>query len=379
MVALRRDPIGEAIRALQGELDGGPRADLQPLVETLGSLFLERQARANLAEKERPERELLAALPDATALVGKDGRIRVANTPFEALTPGGRAIGLTPLEVTRQTSLEEATRRALEGTEQQLEVQLSRRQFSAHVKPLLRGEVLLSMRDITGTKRIEAVRRDFVANASHELRTPVTAIAASAETLLGGALSDPEQGRHFVSMIARQAERLARLTSDLLDLSRIESGERPLDLRQVLVDPLARRVLDLHAAAAKERSILLRNQVSADLGVRADIRALEQVLVNLVDNAVQYSSEGGTVTICGVRQGAHTVLSVEDTGPGIEHHHLTRLFERFYRIDPGRSRESGGTGLGLALVKHLIQAQYGEVGVESGSGGSRFWVRLLAE
>ncbi len=376
MALFRRDPVPEAIRALHAELDGGPRAELPPLVETLGSLLLEREARANAAERERPERELLAALPDAAALVAKDGRIRVANTAFEALSPSGRATGMTPLELTRQAALAEATRRALQGTEQQLEVQLARRHFLAQLRPLLRGEVLVSLREVTAARRAEAARRDFVAHASHELRTPVAAIAGAAETLLAGALEDQEQARSFVAMIARHADRLTRLTADLLDLSRIESGQWPIELEPLPIEPLARRVLEFYASQAEQRHIALRREVAPGLAIRGDAHALEQVLVNLVDNAVKYTPEGGTITISAEWRGAEAVLSVQDTGPGIDRHHLPRLFERFYRADPGRSRETGGTGLGLAIVKHLVQAQGGEVGVESGSGGSRFWVRL---
>ncbi len=378
MPLFRRDPVPDAIRALQAELDGGPRAELPPMVETLGALLLEREARAHAAERERPERELLAALPDAAALVAKDGRIRVANAAFESLSPSGRAAGMTPLELTRQAALAEAMRRALQGTEQQLEIQLSRSSFVAQLRPLLRGEVLMTLRDVTVAKRAELARRDFVANASHELRTPVAAIAGAAETLLGGALGDPEEARRFVIMIARHADRLTRLAADLLDLSRIETGQWTIELESLPLDPLARRVLELYAPQAAQKCITLRREVASDLSARADARALEQVLVNLVDNAVKYTPDGGTVTIGAERRGADAVLSVLDTGPGIERHHLPRLFERFYRADPGRSRETGGTGLGLAIVKHLVQAQKGEVGVESGAGGSRFWVRLPA-
>ena len=378
MALFPRDPVPAALRALQAELAGGPRAELPPVVETLGALFLEREARARAGEVERPERELLAALPDAAALIAKDGRIRLANTAFEALSPSGRAEGMTPLELTRAAALAEATRRALEGTAQRLELQLSRHHFVAQATPLLRGEVLLTLRDVTAARRAEAARRDFVANASHELRTPVAAIAGAAETLLRGALADPAQARTFVDIVARHAQRLRRLTTDLLDLSRIETGQWPIDLEPVVLEPLSHRVLDLFSAAAASRRTALRAEVPPGLAARADARALEQVLVNLVDNAVKYTPEGATVTVRAEGSGRDVVVSVADTGPGIERHHLPRLFERFYRADPGRSRDSGGTGVGLAIVKHLVQAQGGEVGVESGSGGSRFWVRLQA-
>jgi two-component system phosphate regulon sensor histidine kinase PhoR len=236
--------------------------------------------------------------------------------------------------------------------------------------------VLLTLRDVTEAKRAEAMRRDFVANASHELRTPVSAIRGAAETLLAGALQDPEAAARFVDMIARHAERLARLTEDLLDLSRIESGQWEMRLERVELAPLAQSVLDLHADRAAEKQLKLVRDVPAEAAAVADARALEQVLVNLVDNAVKYTPPGGAVTVRAHAEPGRALIEVVDTGPGIERHHLARLFERFYRADPGRSRDQGGTGLGLAIVKHLAQAQKGDVGVESGSGGTRFWVSL---
>ncbi len=372
----RRNPLAAAIRALQDELAGGPRAELPAELELLGGLVHTREERAKT--KEEPERELLSALPDAAALIGKDGRVRVANSAFDALAPRGRATGVSPVEITRSAELGEAVHRALEGTGRRLEfdVAATRRVWLAHLRPLLRGEVLLLMRDVTDAKRAEAMRRDFVANASHELRTPVTAIRGAADTLLGGALADPESARRFVDMIARHAERLARLTQDLLDLSRLESGLWTMQIVHVEIAPLAESVFDLHAERAADKGVRLVRDVPGGTAARADPRALEQVLVNLVDNAIKYTPAQGNVTVAAAREDGWTTLTVTDTGPGIARHHLPRLFERFYRADAGRSREEGGTGLGLAIVKHLVQAQGGTVGVESGAGGSRFWVKL---
>ncbi|HET9594710.1 MAG TPA: ATP-binding protein [Anaeromyxobacteraceae bacterium] len=372
----KRDDLARAIRALQDELAGGARAELPVELELLGGLVHTREMRART--KEEPERELLAALFDAAALVGRDGRVRVANRHFEALAPGGRAAGLSPLEITRSADLDEAVRRALEGHARRLEVESpqARRVWLVHVAPLLRGEALVVLRDVTVAKRAEAVRRDFVANASHELRTPVAAIRGAAETLLDGALQDPDAARRFVDMIARHAERLARLTDDLLDLSRIESGQWQMRLERVALAPLTQSVLDLHADRAAQRQLRLVREVPADAAAVADARALEQVLVNLVDNAVKYTPPGGAVTVRAHREPGRVLVEVVDTGPGIERHHLARLFERFYRADAGRSRDQGGTGLGLAIVKHLAQAQNGDVGVESGTDGTRFWVSL---
>ena len=378
MSLFRRDPLQAAIRALQAELDGGPRAELPALLEVVGGLLLEREARRRAGEREQPERELLAAVPDAAAVVGIDGRVRVSNTAFDGLVPGGRAAGMTVLEATRNAELSGAARRGLEGTARRLEATIGRQVFLGLLTPLLRGEVLLVLRDVTDARRLETTRKDFVANASHELRTPVSAIAGASETLLAGALSDPERAREFVEIIARQAERLRNLVRDLLDLSRIESGHWPIEVGKVELEPLCRRSVEPVAALAQRKRIALGCQVPPGLSARADARALEQVLVNLLDNAVKYTPEGGRAGVAAAADGDRVVISVSDTGPGIARHHLPRLFERFYRADAGRTRESGGTGLGLAIAKHLVQAQGGEIGVESGSGGSRFWVRLAA-
>ena len=376
-MAVFRDPIQAAIRALEAELAGGARADLPPGVDRLASLLLQREERLRAIEKAQPERELLAAMPDAAGLIATDGRVRASNAGLDGLSPGGRSIGLTILEITRQADLAEAARRALEGSPKRLEIQLGHRTFIANVVPMLRGEVLALLRDVTDARMAEATRRDFVANASHELRTPVSAIAGAAETLLSGAMDDPTQARNFVEMISRNAERLARLTNDLLDLSRIESRQWPVKLEPVSVEGTARRAVEVCSETARRKQIELRVEVPEGTAVVADARALEQVLVNLLDNAVKYTPDGGQATVTAAPvAGDRIEVVVADTGPGIERHHLPRLFERFYRVDPGRSRGSGGTGLGLAIVKHLVQMQAGEIGVDTGTAGTSFRVRL---
>jgi two-component system, OmpR family, phosphate regulon sensor histidine kinase PhoR len=378
LAPLLRDRVATAVRALRDELAGGGPAVLPDDLELLGGLVHAREERAR--SREEPERELLSALSDAAALVGRDGLVRVANSAFDGLAPSGRAAGLSLLEIMRSGELDEALRHALGGTARRVEFELAstRRNWLGNLSPLLRGDVLVLLRDVTETKRGEAMRRDFVANASHELRTPVTAIRGAADTLLAGALSDPQAARRFVDIIARHAERLVRLTQDLLDLSRLESGLWAMRFTAVELAPLVKSVLDLQADRAAEGRITLVREVPEGLSVRADARALEQVLVNLVDNAVKYTSAGGVVTVAARRQDAWIALRVQDTGPGIERHHLPRLFERFYRADAGRSRDQGGTGLGLAIVKHLTQAQGGTVAVESGSAGACFSVTLPA-
>ena len=376
-MALGRTPLSAAVKALRAELAGGPHADLGQEVSELGSLLLQRELRRFATVRDPAEQELLASLPDAAAVVAVDGRVRVCNAAFDALSAGGRAAGLTLLEVTRSGELAEAVRRALEGTARRLELALPHRALSVQLTPLLRGVVLCLARDVTEERRAAATRRDFVANASHELRTPVAAIRGAAETLLSGALDQPETARGFVEIVHRQAERLSRLTQDLLDLSRLESRQWRFEVAPVDLAALGRLVAELHGPSARKKGLELRVAIPPGLTVMADGRALEQVVVNLVDNAIKYTSTG-SVELAAEARGEDAVLTVTDTGPGIEPHHLARLFERFYRVDAGRAREAGGTGLGLAIAKHLVQGMRGEIDVASGADGTRFTVRLPA-
>ncbi len=343
----------------------------------LEELLARRESRHAALERDPVEHELLSALPDAAALVSKEGWVRVSNTAFDRLAATGRALGLTPLEITRSAELSEAVKRALEGTSRKLELTIDNVIYRAHLAPLLRGEVLVVLRDVTEARLADAARRDFVANASHELKTPIAAIRGAAETLLGGAITDAKAAGPFVEIVARNADRLSRLAEDLLDLSRIETRRWTLEMGAVDATALASQVVDLLSPVAQEKGLGLASEVPRGVTVRADARALEQVLVNLVDNAVKYTARG-SVALRAERDDSTWVLAVVDTGPGIERHHLPRIFERFYRVDAGRSREQGGTGLGLSIVKHLVQGMSGELGVESGPEGSRFWVRLAA-
>lgn len=376
--------IDDAIKALEAERDTGVRAELTPDLERLGALFARRSSAAPAASAAPPVaawRALLMALPDAAAVLDDQGTVTVSNAALDALAPGKRAAGLKLLEAVRAPELSEVVRAAREGTPRRVEFEAGvvPRVWQAWAARIDAAHTLLAVRDVTEARRAAASRRDFAANASHELRTPIAAIHGAAETLLEGAIESPDDARHFVSIIARHASRLARLTADLLDLSRIESGQWPIQLAATLVEPIAQSALELHRAAATARGVTLRCELPPRFWARADPRALEQALVNLVDNAVKYTRDGGTVTVRGERSDReHVTITVVDDGNGIERHHLPRLFERFYRVDPGRSREQGGTGLGLAIVKHLAQAQGGEVGVESGPGATRFWIRLGA-
>jgi two-component system phosphate regulon sensor histidine kinase PhoR len=255
------------------------------------------------------------------------------------------------------------------------------RSLQVRARPLGDGgsdQAVVLVIDTTEPRRLERLRRDFVANASHELRTPVAAIVGAAETLQAGAADDPEARRSFVAILQRHARRLSQLTADLLDIARLEAGYRPR-LERVSVREAVEGVLQPLQRRADDKRLRLGSAIDDSLMVSAERAALDQILSNLVDNAIKYTPEGGRVTVRVARATERIELCVEDTGPGIAAEHLPRLFERFYRVDDARSRELGGTGLGLAIVKHLALANAGEVRVESQLGrGSRFYVLLPA-
>jgi len=213
------------------------------------------------------------------------------------------------------------------------------------------------------------MRRDFVANVSHELRTPVTAIRTAAETLPIVIEHDPPAAANFVRVIDRNAVRLHALVEDLLDLSRIESREVQLVREDLPLGPLVTQIVELFRARAQEREMTLQLRLDPSLPLASvDRGAFERVLTNLVDNAIKYSGQGCTVTVSADVDGDWLRVTIADTGAGIPAEHLQRLFERFYRVDAGRSRELGGTGLGLSIVKHLVESMGGTVAVESKVG-----------
>ncbi len=240
-----------------------------------------------------------------------------------------------------------------------------------------RHGTLLVFHDLTRLKRLERTREEFVANVSHELRTPLSLIKGYVETLLDGAKDNPEVAGKFLQTIDRNAERLRLLIEDLLTISELESGRVKLNLQTVALQPLVAKVFsDLQSRAATKR-IEFKNQ-AADLAVLADADRLEQVLGNLIDNAIKYGRAQGTVTLgAHATEGGQIEVFVQDDGPGIPAESLERLFERFYRVDKARSREQGGTGLGLSIVKHIIQSHGGKVWAKSEPGkGATFFFNL---
>jgi two-component system, OmpR family, phosphate regulon sensor histidine kinase PhoR len=223
------------------------------------------------------------------------------------------------------------------------------------------------------------VRRDFVANVSHELRTPISVVAANAETLRAGALADPPAAARLVDAIDRNATRLSHLVDDLLDLSRLESGAYRLEAEPIDVTAAVRLAIEGLSPKASARRVAVETRLAPGLLASADGKGLAQILVNLIGNAIKYTQEGGHVAIEGRATPAGVRVEVIDDGPGIPPDQRDRIFERFYRIDPGRSRDMGGTGLGLAIVRHLVDAMHGAVGVTANHPrGAIFWIELPA-
>jgi two-component system, OmpR family, phosphate regulon sensor histidine kinase PhoR len=237
------------------------------------------------------------------------------------------------------------------------------------------GRIVVTMTDITQRRRLEVLRRDFVANASHELKTPVAAVRVLAETLLTALPDDPKAGRNFAVRIGREAERLDALVRDLLDLSRVERGT--LDVEPVDLVGLVKEVVGGYADRAEERRIKLRTELQPGVAMRGDRAQLGLLLSNLVDNAVRYTAARGTVRVRLDGSERRAVLQVSDSGEGIPVGELSRVFERFYRVDKARARRTGGTGLGLAIVRHVAESHGGTVTVDSELGrGTTFTVTL---
>lgn len=340
------------------------------------------------------EKSQLAAVLDqmAEGVVAVDamGRVLLVNPALSQLlgVDAVEARGRRYLESLRHVGITELLGSVLrEGRAAAREMRLfspDERIFEGHAAPLLQdgrpSGALLVLHDITRQRRLEQVRRDFVANVGHELRTPLASIKGFAETLREGAVDDMEHRLEFLRIIEEQADRLTKMVDDLLDLSAIESGHRPARLEPTDIETILAGSVRSFAPLAAERGLALEVVPVPDLPkVMADGDQLRQVLANLLDNAVKYTERGGRVDVRAEAWEGGVRVTVRDTGMGIPAADLPRVFERFYRVDKARSREIGGTGLGLAIVKHLVEAHGGEVCVESRQpGGSVFRFTLRA-
>ncbi len=343
------------------------RGSTEELQERVRSLVEDRTTMGNV----------LSSMEEGVVLLGPTGRVRLSNAAAEHLL-GTRPLTLSGL---LPTAFQEAAREAAAGGAAvgvEVETGSPSRWTRATAIPVGDdGSALLVLRDVTEAKRLEAVRRDFVANASHELKTPAASIQAAGETIRSAASDDPAVIPRFAEQLEREAFRLSRIVSDLLDLSRLETGDE-LD-EEVGLDQVVKEERDRFEDAAREGGLTLSIGLRPVSPVRGSARDLSLLVRNLVDNAIRYTRPGGRVDVTLSGQGEEVVLSVADTGVGIPTRELPRIFERFYRVDRARSRETGGTGLGLSIVKHVIENHGGTVNVTSELGrGTCFEVRLPA-
>jgi two-component system phosphate regulon sensor histidine kinase PhoR len=383
----------ERLREFSGRVAEGDFRPLAPdgtgdTLEALGYSLNQTASRLDrtirtLTEERNLSSAILGSMVEGVAVVNGAERLVFANPGFAAIL--GLDVppvsGSSLLEVVRQTELIEAVRRVLAG-EPRVEAEIAtgtlrQHYFAATVASVRAGETsgaVIVLHDITDLRKLERIRRDFVANVSHEFRTPLTAIQGFTETLLAGAMDDPQNRLRFLGIILEHSRRLARLTEDLLKLSQMDADRLELEVRRVSVSVLVESCFETarHRAAEKELNLSLDLPPGIP-DVSGDARRLQEVLQNLLDNANQYTLPGGKITLSVRRRAEEVIFTVTDTGIGIPQADQPRIFERFYRVDAARSREAGGTGLGLAIARHLIEVHGGRIWVESELGvGSKF-------
>jgi len=382
-------------RVAQGDFrpvtDDGPRDELAELSDSLNetAAWMDRTIRSLSGERNRSS-AILRSMVEGVAVIDSQEKIVFCNRAFsEIWNLDSTAIeGRPVIEAVRNSDLLSLIRGALRGEEGlRSEIAMGivqQRSFSVTATPVIALEGALAgdrpsgavivLHDVTELRRLERVRHDFVANVSHEFKTPLTAIQGFAETLLAGALEDPRNNRRFLEIIRDHATRLADLTDDLLKLARIEAGKMEVQFGPVQLAEVIDRCVEIAQLKATRKRISLEVDVPAHLpSVHGDASLLRDVVQNLLDNALQYTPEGGHVRISAHAEPREAIVSVDDTGIGIPLADQERIFERFYRVDAARSREAGGTGLGLSIAKHIVEVHGGRLWVESEVGrGSKF-------
>ncbi|WP_013629957.1 HAMP domain-containing sensor histidine kinase [Rubinisphaera brasiliensis] len=368
--------------------------ELGTLAKTFNTMSRELSTRINELQqqgqqlRENSERlaTVLGGMVEGVIAVDSKEQILFANDAafrmieFEAR----RVIGRPYWEVVRNTDVQRVVRDVLAGEYQlQREINLARSQSRiAFIASRLPGEpcpgVVLVLHDVTELRRLEKIRSEFVSNVGHELKTPVAAIQACTETLFAGAIDDPEDAGHFLQQITDHAERLHKLIIDLMELAKIESEEDAFRRESIDIGVPIQEAIDEHYSVAQSKHIeLTYKSTIEELPVLADLDGVRTIVNNLLDNALNYTPEGGQVRVEWSQQGDDVLILISDTGMGIERKHLERIFERFYRVDSARSRDAGGTGLGLAIVKHLCQLFSGSIDVTSEPNqGSTFSIRF---
>jgi two-component system, OmpR family, phosphate regulon sensor histidine kinase PhoR len=375
-----------ARRMATGDLDARSRMDSSDEIGQLGWTLDHLATNLSRSLRElRDDRDLLGrileSMREGVLVMDGEHRILLANPSLrEMLLLDSDVTGRSTIEVIRNAELQSIVEKAIGNAEPVMgEIELGGikpRRLLVHAARLS-GEpraLVLVLFDVTEMRRLETVRRDFVANVSHELRTPVASVRSAAETLRMALDNDPKAATQFLDIIERNGRRLGELINDLLDLSRIEAREFRLKAEPSHLQQLCEKAALTFAGRAATRSMQVSVDISQDFPLAlVDPIAFERILTNLIDNALKYCSEGARIRVTAAEAGNRLQVSVSDNGPGIESQHQPRLFERFYRVDTGRSRDMGGTGLGLSIVKHLVEAMAGEVRVESDFGkGSTF-------
>jgi len=383
-------------RTFDTEVQVNSKDELGSLSKAIGEMGNQLRDKIEEISKEKDYLQtILKGMMEGVLVVDGRGRILMVNDALRnLLSLSSDVADKMPLEVIRNAELEGAIRKALrDGESIALELNLDKsgvKIVEVNVVGIfpsskgmdkdgegIRGAIAV-FHDITRLKGLEKIRQDFVANVSHELRTPLTTIKGYVETLLEGALKE-EVASQFVQVIKRHTDRLTKIVEDLLMLSKIESKEFQLKMEVISLRDLIDDVIDFVKEPAEKKKISIsQSAIPHSLAVEADRNYLEQISINLLDNAIKYTPEGGMITISVIEKDQREVLvSVQDTGIGIPKEDLPRIFERFYRVDKGRSQELGGTGLGLSIVKHLVQAHGGKVWVDSQPGkGSTFYFTL---
>jgi len=378
------------------EVQINPKDELGSLSRTISEMRTQLRNKIEDISKEKDYLQtILKGMMEGVLVIDGRGRIVMVNDALRnLLSLSSDVVDKMPLEIIRNSELEAAIRKALQDGEnvalelniatsggKTLEVNVVGIPPSSEVveeEGERIGGAVAVFHDITRLKELEKIRQDFVANVSHELRTPLTTIKGYAETLLEGAIKE-DVAFQFVQVIKKHTDRLTKIVEDLLILSKIESKEFQLKMEVISIRDLIDDVIDfVKEPAEKKRISISRNEIPSSMSVEADRNYLEQVLINLLDNAIKYSPEGGMITISAIEKDPGEIqFSIKDNGIGIPKEDLPRIFERFYRVDKGRSQELGGTGLGLSIVKHLVQAHGGKVWVDSQLGkGSTFYFAL---
>lgn len=387
---LRQGAVRFAQGKLDERLDEPDTTELASLGKALNHMAAQLDDRIRTVERQREEQEaVLAAMLEGVLAVDRDGQIIMMNSAAARLfdVDEARAKGRTIEEAVRSTDIHSFvhfTLRAAQPVEREIiRYENQERILQLRGTPILEaGEVagvVVVINDVTQMRRLEATRREFVANASHELKTPVTAIKGSIETLREGAMSNPRDAERFLDMMARQADYLQSIIEDLLSLARIEqaSEENKLAAEQLQVLPVLQDAIEATATAAEARGQQVVLECSPDIQATFNHFLIRQAVINLIDNACKYSPERTRIEVRAEIREKHLVISVVDQGPGIADRHLSRIFERFYRVEASRNRKYGGTGLGLAIVKHAALAHGGTAEVKTQLGrGSTFMIRI---